>query len=600
MSAHQVRRRLTRHFLRRFVDNDLLSAHADRHESLSIAGAALLSGTLFVTVMLLPKYILGFGTPGVTAITAMEDRFFLFALAMIVTALATAAQWDAMSLDPRDAAILGPLPILRSQMVSAKAAAVGLYAVGVALALTLAPAVLHPLGPTVAVRIGPVGGLRLMAAHFTAGVAAAACAFFAVLAARELLRLVLGQSGFTRISGFVQAMVVLALTTALLLVLGGAPGSAFSLTGQRDSQGATKAALPALWFLGLAEWMNGDVIVGAREPGLSIPGSIRRDVRWVALDDDESRSYRSRHARFRELGQAGIAALTMSTLVGSAAYVWNSRRLPQPLARKRARRRLRHALGRIASSVVVRSAVSRAGFFFTLCVLFRSAPHRVAMAVSMAVALALTAAMFGGGGLIPSPDASSTRVSVWALQTFVLMALAAGFRHAVAVPAELPANWVFRQAWSGDLRRYLMGVRRAAVVGIACPVIVALLPFHLHLLGAPAALFHVLTGVLIARLLLGTFLTGSSKPPFISSYVPQGNLKSLAPIYLIGALVVGLSVAAVERWAARTPGGAGLFVLVLVVLVIDSKVWQSRRAQLVSVGVDDPPEPSIQTLGLSG
>src|SRR5688572_17153755 len=99
MNSRDVRRLLTRHFIRRFVDNDLLSAHADKHDTLVLGAAALLASGTFLTALLGLKYILGFSTPGWVAAEMMEDRYFLITAAMIVVALATALQWDALSLD---------------------------------------------------------------------------------------------------------------------------------------------------------------------------------------------------------------------------------------------------------------------------------------------------------------------------------------------------------------------------------------------------------------------------------------------------------------------------------------------------------------------
>ena len=455
-------RLLTRHFVRRFVDNDLLSAHDDRHENLGLAVSALVTVSLFTSALLVTKYILAPGTAGQVAVTTLEDRFFLIALAMIVMALATVAQWDVLSLDARDTAILGPLPIRTRQLVAAKAAAVCLYGCAVALALTLAPSVVHPLGSTLKLRIGLVGHARLVAAHFGAALAATAFAFFAVIAVRETLRAVLGQRGFARVSGSVQALLVVALTTAFLLLFGGAAGTAVSLVNENAPQGVTRVTLPALWFLGLAETTIGETVVGS----------------WGAIDDDPSRLYRSRQGRFRDLAQLGLLALGVVAAVGGAAYAWNSRRLPQPQSRRPARHPLRASLGRLASLVVVRDPVARAGFFFTLSVLVRSGPHRLAMSVALAVALALTAATFGGSGLVRPADASSARLSVWALQTFVLMALVVGVRHALALPAALDANWIFRQCWSGNLRSYMTGVHRAVLVAAAIPPVLALMPLH--------------------------------------------------------------------------------------------------------------------------
>ena len=41
----------------------------------------------------------------------LNDKFFYVSLAMLITALVAASQWDALSLDQRDAAILDPLPV---------------------------------------------------------------------------------------------------------------------------------------------------------------------------------------------------------------------------------------------------------------------------------------------------------------------------------------------------------------------------------------------------------------------------------------------------------------------------------------------------------
>jgi hypothetical protein len=71
-------RLLTRHFLQRFLDNDLISPHADRHETLAVAAAALVTSGLFVSVLLSMKYLFRpFQSPGWTAVVALDDRLLL-------------------------------------------------------------------------------------------------------------------------------------------------------------------------------------------------------------------------------------------------------------------------------------------------------------------------------------------------------------------------------------------------------------------------------------------------------------------------------------------------------------------------------------------
>ena len=568
--------------MRRLVDNDLLSAHADRHESLAFWAGAMAAGSGFLTMLLAQKYYLAFGSPGQTALMILEDKFLLIALAMIVMALATVAQWDALALDARDAAILSPLPIRTRELVAAKAAAIGLFSAGAAMALTLAPSVLHPIFATTGIRIGLVNTARLIGAQLVASILAAAFAFLAVLAWRESLRLVLGQRGFARISGMVQALLVLGLVTSFLLIVGGAAGSATSLTGAGGPKAGSRLALPALWFLGLAETLGGNAIIPAN-----------------AIDDNAIRAYTSRQPRFRQLARTGLLATGVAGAVGAVAYAWNSRRLPQPLPRSRRRRRLRDASRRVANLLVARTALQRAGFFFTLHALTRSAPQRIALSVALAVAVALTAATFGGSGLAPPLEEEPVRLSVWALQTFIMMAMMVGVRHAMAVPAELRANWIFHQCWPEDLRAFTTGVRRTALVVVALPAVLGLLPFHAYLLGGGTALFHSLIGVLIARLLLTPILSGRRMPPFISSYVSRGNLK-LAPLHLLGAAIFALSLAGLERASSASLRGGAMFAIGLVLVIVGIEIVQMRRAAPISPEIADAPDASLQTLGLTG
>src|SRR5689334_7035632 len=101
---------LTVHFLQRFLDHDLISPHADRREVLTVTGAMFVVSSLFLAFFLAVKYQFNlFLPPGLTSVLALDDRFLLASLPMIVMALVAVAEWDALALDARDTAVLGPL-----------------------------------------------------------------------------------------------------------------------------------------------------------------------------------------------------------------------------------------------------------------------------------------------------------------------------------------------------------------------------------------------------------------------------------------------------------------------------------------------------------
>jgi hypothetical protein len=582
VSAPDTNSLLIGHFVHRFVENDLLSAYGDRHEQLGLAIAAFVTTGFFAGVLLCMKYLLVPARPSEVAALMMEDRFVILAITMLVMALATAAQWNALSLDARDGAILGPLPIRTRQLVTAKGAALCIFGAVVAVSLTLAPSVLHPIGSTASLRLGLLPSLRLVMAHVLSALAGTMFAFVAILSLRELLRVLLGEQVFGRTAAIVQSTLVAILAAALLLVLAGAAGSAASLVDGRGGPTSQRVTLPVIWFLGLGEALSGDTVVSG---GRSRSG----------IDDDLTRAFERRQPLFSARARTGLMLLGTFAFGGAGLYAWNSRRLPQPLNRRWSAGRTRDWLGRVVGGILVRSSMARAGFFFTVHVLSRSPPHRLAMAFAVALAMAVAVAVLGGS--TPRSD-EETRLSIWMLQTFALMTLAAGVRHALSLPAELRANWTFQHAWCGGLRSFITGVRCACLAAVMVPCLLVLLPLHVYLLGATAAALHAVAGLLVASVLLDLILLGREKPPFISSYMPEGRLK-LAPIYLLGAAAVASSVAWLERAAAGAWPYALAFAAGSVALIAAVRAIDTRRGSAEPVALEDQDENTAQRLGLA-
>ena len=172
---------------------------------------------------------------------------------MIVMALVALGSWEALSLDARDTAILGPLPIPRRTLVRAQVTAVAIFAGGFAAALNVVPGVLAPLIRMSRLPIGGAEVLRYVAAHLTVTLAAGALGFVSVLAVREVLRAVMGPTLFPRASAPVQGGLVVLLATSLLLLPGVASG-----VDRRWVSAEQGLANPPLWFVGLHETLAGD------------------------------------------------------------------------------------------------------------------------------------------------------------------------------------------------------------------------------------------------------------------------------------------------------------------------------------------------------
>jgi hypothetical protein len=583
-------RLLVRHFLQRFLDHDLISPQADRRQVLTVTGAMLIVSTLFLSVFLAVKYLFDlFMPPGLTSLFSLDDRFFWFSLSMLVMALIAVAEWDALALDARDTAVLGPLPIPGSAIARAKFVAVLLFVVGFDMALVVAPTVLRLAALPVRLPVTLPAGLILMLSHAVCGLAAGAFGFAAVLGLREGLRAVLGLAAFRKISAALQAFLVLVLATLLLLLPASYGSVARSwMTGGRMSP----FAVPPLWFVGLHETLAGRVIDGLAR------GEPPR--RYAAAERQATLLYRSLWPLFHQLATVAGVALIVVFVVAAAACAWNSRRLPTPpTAGRGGRGPLARAFVWIATHLVARDAATQAGFFFTLQSLTRSVTHRVTIATSMAIGLALVLINVGGVGGVRALALTSVPVHRLAVQTWVLAAVLTGFRHAVRVPAEARANWTFHLAWSGDERPYLVGVKRAGLLALVVPTLILLFAWHAMVLAPRLALEHLASGAAAAVLMNEVLFLGYQKLPFASGYVRTEDLKSLVPLYVVAVLIASLALAGLERAMLGTATGSALFFgsLAAAIVAVHAADVHRRRTR-TPIDLDEPLGGTIRALEL--
>src|SRR5688500_1302250 len=190
-SSHRL---LTKLFLRQFLENDLIAPDADRTQLLAVVGALSVSVTLFISAMMSARYLGPLVTPGGAAVDALDDKFFYLSLAMIVMALVAASQWDVLALDPRDAAILEPLPVQAGIIRRAKVSAIAILGAAVACALNAFPTFVFPWMLVFNFRqMSGFSLLGLMITHAVVTVSAAAFGYLVIIALRETLVAVLGR-----------------------------------------------------------------------------------------------------------------------------------------------------------------------------------------------------------------------------------------------------------------------------------------------------------------------------------------------------------------------------------------------------------------------
>jgi hypothetical protein len=587
-------RLVTRLFLRRLIDNDLISPHADRHQSLAVLFGFVVSLAVFVTFFLSTPYLSAFiQLPGIAALSALSDRFLFIAASIAISALGALMVWDALALEARDAAILGPLPIAARTITHAKLAATMVFGAVLTVALNAVPSVMYPAFLTVNIR-GIAGAtiLRLIAAHATTVIMAGLFGFFGILAIRGILRLLLGDQAFRRASSGVQSALVVSMVTALLL----AP-----TVRARDVRNWVGAAVvpqwpagPVLWYLGVNETLAGHLVA---ETPIVLPPRMPPIASLIRGNQAARAAYRPLLPPFAAQARRAWVSLPLLTALALTTFLWTNRRLPDQSAGVPAPSRIRTSVRRMAERYTQEDPEAQAGFFFALQTLTRSAPHRTIIGIAVAAGLthALMVLAHSDGR---SLEIQTTPVGVFGISIMLLLVLLAGVAYAVAVPAELAANWTIQMAWLGDERSYLAGVKRAAMLLVAV-LLVLMLPLHVALLGIAVAIVHSLLGLLLAVAALDALFLPYRKLPFACSYVPLENPKIVWPVGFVSLLLVTYGFAKAERWALHAPTRTIALGLVLGAFAFLVKaIDRARRRERRPVRFDDRPVLATQRLGL--
>ncbi len=553
---------LVRHFTTRSLVSDTLVPQADATRAVGQVLALVAGPGLAIPFLLIMKYLyLATTAPAWIPAAVQVDRCLFVSYALAVTGIAAAWQWDALGLDRRDHATLAPLPLPARTVQLASCLAQCLCLALFVLAANCGPVLLFPV--VLEIGEGAQGGLAQMIAQSVSTVAGCTFVFFLILTVRGILPVLLGERTSHRLTPWVQAGLIV--SAALLLFL--YPQTARALTGPERGVGSFPYWVPSLWFTGLQEWL-----LGARQPlPAALAGTAIRALAAVLIGYSLTLILvRRQYARFGREGEKPV---------GGPASRW--------------RERLRAWLDRRWLT----EPLERAAFHFCLATLFRS--RRQKLIVTGAVALAVALAAVRIAAVVSAEPAGGTNGSVLAIPLILSFCLLLGVRYAAAVPAELPANWLFqlnaplagRPLWRG-CRKFVF------IVGVLPPL--ALLPLSAGPLGwGQAACFHGMVLLLGASLREVLFLR-FDKIPFTCHRLPGAvNLKATWPLFWIGfSIYVHLPVMAGEWLSAHPHGWIIIFAGLLSALIVLHAFRNRRLAGMARFVFDEEPEPAVQGLNL--
>jgi predicted permease len=519
---------LVRHFLARFFDSDMVSASGDWLK-LAIGLAAVL---LSFSILALNTYSQRYahllnphaGTPEQYLSGVHTDMLTFLALAMAVTALGTALQWQSLFPSLRDSLALAGLPVTPRQIFLAKFGALLLVFAVFVVALTEMPAMLFAYVIAGPWQENPSTG-AIAIANFAALGGACVFVFFSLLALQGILLNILPGRLFTRLSLLAQAAVFIA-TLGTVPLVADQPQAAWWW--------------PPVWF-----WNLRASILGAAKPGNA--GA------WPAA----------------------VLALTLPPAIAVLSYLLSYHRYRKLLleAQVTPGRRRWEGAGAWLLDRWIRDPRQQAAFAFIWKSLARSRNHRMILLAYAGIAVGWTLSGLGDMPKSARHDAGTVGVLVVLVPLVACCCICLGLRYLFSLPVELRANWLFqlnegqgRAAWFQAVQRFLTWC------GIA-PVYAATVPAAVAVFGPVRAAAASIIGLLAALLLFEFLFRRWQKLPFTCSYLPAKQEVWLSSLIYAMYLPVLAIVAQLLLFGSGDPAAF------LAVLGFEAAVlwWMRRR-----------------------
>jgi putative ABC transport system permease protein len=537
--THGVKFELVRHFVARMLDGEW-SSTPGQWRNVAIGAFAMLvpAGLLILregstNAIDSSKYRrlaeLADKAPLHAAMTA--DTLSLITVVLAVTGLLGLIQWQSLFPGRRDYLSLAGLPIRSRQIFLARFAAVMLFSAGLVTVMNILPAVLAPL---------EFGGQWQPDSTYwpKAGAMALAtglgCFFllFSMVALQGVLWSLLPARWFTRVSVYLQGLLV-----GVLFFIALYAWNIRDWTMRDVAHLPEFAWAPPVWFLGLHERVLGDQ--GAFY-------AVMADRAWMALAVAAALmvlSYLLSYQRYRQL------------LIEAPVHIEAPRSGKWSLLRLLARNPQQEAILAFLSKTLARSRANR-----TIWLAY----------IGAAVALMVNSSLIDGSHLtgrgVGLGKGIKFAILYWPLGLSVV--LLAGIRHVFRLPAELPANWIFRLTETQGRKQWMQAVERFTLCYAVLPIYALVFPVAVRAVGWSMALRVAALQVLVSLTLFDCLFYGWQQLPFTCSYVPGKR-----PMVQIVAMYIITLCALVPILAVLLAAAADFVPLFPFVLALFGGIW---------------------------
>lgn len=540
---------LTRHFFRRFFENDLVQTSGDTVTTIVRAISIVAAPGLMLAFWLQNQY------PQRSRWGRIEDEYFFVLFSFVAMAGVAIFEWEMLFPDRLDFLVLSPLSLKPWEMPAAKAVALAMFLGLFLVAANIFGVLILPL---------------VVNSHIWAQLAAQALAtslagiFGALLITfiGGVLLCILPPRIFGSVSPLLRMLAVTAL--ALLVVHYARFGDAMP---QLLADGGHRMAwVPPFWFLGLYQRLQ--------HGSSAAPFAL-----WMAR-------------------RAGIATATVITgvlVVYPLAWVrMRNMAIEETVGGGAPRYTLVHA----ALHTIIRNPQERAVFHFIGQTMARTSRYHVYMAMyfgtGLALAIACATRVSTAHGLT---QPALSRFGLHAVMPLLVFWTVAGLKMAFAFPMHLQARWIFRTT-GAELTRCLRASRSWAL-GCGLAVVFAVTIVLLCLRSTPREiLVQAVSGICLCMLLLEGFFFAQTTVPFSRGRQPgKTSLPLLLTLYVgvLGPFLLAMML--FERKAEKN-----LPLLLCAISLVPITHWTLRVLREWTVLVEEEREggeTEFQLLNLS-
>ncbi|HEV7136207.1 MAG TPA: hypothetical protein VGN43_06205, partial [Steroidobacteraceae bacterium] len=417
---------LTRHFFRRFFENDIIQSGQDTQTTVIRALSAVAAPGLMFAFWLQNQYVRR------TSWGRVEDEYFFVMFSFVVMAAVAIFEWEMLFPDRLDFLVLTPLSLPTWQMPAAKVIALAMFLGLFVIASSIFGDLMLP-----AVTADHL--FRQIAAQTLATLSAGVAGAAGIMLLGGILLCVLPLNLFRSVSLIFRMLAVTAL--GLIVIHYARFGDAMQPLLTNPSA-PTLRWLPTFWFLGLYQTLQH----GAAAPAFAAPMAHRASL--------------------------ALALIAAGLLVIYPLAWTRMRRLA--IEDQPTRAHTLPAFTRGAIHALIRSPQQRAIFHFIGQTIARNTRYQVYMALYFGAGLALAISCATHVTTVRGvPHAALSTFGLHAVMPLLVFWTIAGLKLAFAFPLQLGAAWIFRTTGAPlptcvrAVRKWVLGCGLAVVLAVA-------------------------------------------------------------------------------------------------------------------------------------